>query len=249
MTKRHTQEKKMKSSLKLFLGGLAVASGLTLANTKPAQATCADNPYMGTICWTMSYYCPRNYAEANGQILAISGNDALYSLLGTFYGGDGRSSFGLPDLRGRTNIGTLQGPGLSNVYLGQKIGAEKHLITVANMPAHSHTVSLGNNITLSGTVTGVSDNGSQTTPEGNFPGARPSSGGTLKEMKPYYTDGSGTNPVLMAGDSVEVTVNPSKVPTEPAFDNISQQEALPLRAPQVGVRACIAMKGTYPPRS
>ncbi len=92
-------------------------------------------------------FAPKNWAYCNGQLIPIAQNTALFSLLGTTYGGDGRVNFGLPDLRGRVAIGAGQGPGLSNYVLGQVAGSETVTLTTANMPAHIHpataTVSVG----------------------------------------------------------------------------------------------------------
>ena len=78
--------------------------------------------------------------NVNGQILPIAQNQALFSLFGTMYGGDGRTSFALPDMRGRSPVHVGQAPGLSNIVQGQKAGAETTQLTAANMPSHSHEV-------------------------------------------------------------------------------------------------------------
>src|SRR5271163_5116807 len=83
-------------------------------------------------------FAPTGWALANGQILPISQNTALFSLLGTQFGGDGKSNFALPDLRGRAPIGQGQGPGLSNYSMGGVQGAEAVTLTTATTPAHSH---------------------------------------------------------------------------------------------------------------
>lgn len=85
-------------------------------------------------------FAPRNWALCGGQLLSINSNQALFSLLGTTYGGDGRTTFGLPDFRGRRGVGAGTGPGLNPVQLGQKGGAETHIMTQAEMPAHSHDI-------------------------------------------------------------------------------------------------------------
>ena len=91
----------------------------------------------------VGYNCAqRGFALCAGQLLPISQNTALFSLLGTTYGGDGVSTFGLPDLRGRTAIGMGHGPGLSNRTIGQRGGSETNTLTVAEMPAHNHTATL-----------------------------------------------------------------------------------------------------------
>ena len=84
-------------------------------------------------------FAPRNWAFCAGQTMAIASNTALFSLLGTTYGGNGQTTFALPDLRGRVPVGTGQGPGLSYISLGEVAGAATHTLTSTEMPAHTHT--------------------------------------------------------------------------------------------------------------
>lgn len=97
-----------------------------------------SEPFVGEIRMFAGNFAPRGWAFCDGQLLAVSQNDALFSLLGTIYGGDGRTTFGLPDLRGRLPIHAGTGPGLSPRRLGAKGGAEKVTLTVNQMPSHSH---------------------------------------------------------------------------------------------------------------
>ena len=83
---------------------------------------------------------PRNWLYCNGQIMSIAQNTALFSLLGTTYGGNGKTTFAIPDLRSRVPVGTGAGPGLTNYALGQLAGTETNTITVANLPAHTHAI-------------------------------------------------------------------------------------------------------------
>jgi microcystin-dependent protein len=87
-------------------------------------------------------FAPRNWAFCAGQILPIAQNTALFSLLGTVYGGNGQTTFALPDLRGRAVVGKGQGPGLSQYDLGQVSGEEITTLTPVQMAAHAHTVSV-----------------------------------------------------------------------------------------------------------
>lgn len=87
-------------------------------------------------------FAPRNWAFCAGQILPIAQNTALFSLLGTTYGGNGQTTFALPDLRGRAVIGRGQGPGLSSYDLGQVSGAETATLLLTQMPAHAHPVAV-----------------------------------------------------------------------------------------------------------
>ena len=97
-----------------------------------------SEPYVGEIRMFAGNFAPRGWAFCDGQLLAVSQNDALFSLLGTIYGGDGRTTFGLPDLRGRIPIHAGHGPGLSERRLGAKGGEEKVTLTVNQMPSHGH---------------------------------------------------------------------------------------------------------------
>jgi microcystin-dependent protein len=85
-------------------------------------------------------FAPRNWAFCAAQIMSIAQNTALFSLLGTTYGGNGQTTFGLPDFRGRVAVGTGTGPGLPNVTLGELAGSPTTTLTTNNMPAHNHAV-------------------------------------------------------------------------------------------------------------
>ncbi len=96
----------------------------------------------GTIATIMMFggnFAPRNWAFCAGQLIAISQNTALFSLLGTNYGGNGTTTFGLPDLRSRVAIGAGQGPGLANYALGEMSGFENTTLLQTQMAAHTHT--------------------------------------------------------------------------------------------------------------
>jgi microcystin-dependent protein len=96
--------------------------------------------YLGEITLVPYSFAPRGYAFCQGQIMSISQNTALFSLLGTTYGGDGVTTFGLPDLRGRCAVSSGQGPGLSNYSLGEPTGAETVTLTTNQIPLHAHGV-------------------------------------------------------------------------------------------------------------
>lgn len=115
-----------------------------------SQQALASEPFLGTIKYFGFNFAPRGWTTCDGQLLSVSQNDALFSLLGTMYGGDGRTTFGLPDMRGRMPVHTGQGPGLSNHPMGQKSGAESVSLTTNQLPSHSHSLmatdSAGNQI-------------------------------------------------------------------------------------------------------
>ena len=97
-------------------------------------------PFIGEIFMFGGTFAPRNYALCDGQLLPILSFTALFSIFGTTYGGDGRTTFGLPDLRGRAPMHPGQGPGLSSRNLGQKGGQENVTLTANQLPAHTHTL-------------------------------------------------------------------------------------------------------------
>jgi microcystin-dependent protein len=102
--------------------------------------------FVGSLMACSWQYQTRNFAFCNGQLMAINQNQALFSLLGTSFGGDGRTTFGLPNLQGRTPIGFGNGQGLSPYIIGQNAGEAAHTLSIGEMPQHVHTLS-GNSAT------------------------------------------------------------------------------------------------------
>lgn len=96
-------------------------------------------PFIGEIKMFSGNFAPRGWAFCDGQLLAINSNTALYSILGTIYGGDGRTTFALPDLRGRMAIHAGSGPGLSLRRLGEKSGQETVTLNILEIPFHNHS--------------------------------------------------------------------------------------------------------------
>ncbi len=97
-----------------------------------------STPFIGEIRMFGGNFVPRGWAFCDGQLLAIAQNDVLFALIGTTYGGDGQTTFSLPDLRGRIPVHAGQGPGLSGYVLGQQAGVETVTLTQQQLPVHSH---------------------------------------------------------------------------------------------------------------
>jgi microcystin-dependent protein len=118
-------------------------------------------PFIGEIRNFGFNFAPTGWAQCNGQLLPIYSNSALFSLLGTMYGGNGMTNFALPDLRGRVPIGVGSGPGLSTRVQGEWAGDETTTLATNNLPAHSHAlnakVGIGNQATPSGHLLAASD--------------------------------------------------------------------------------------------
>ena len=105
-----------------------------------------DNAYIGAIMIFAGNFAPRGWALCNGQVLSIAQNTALFSILGTTYGGNGQTTFALPDLRGRVAVSQGQGPGLTNYVLGEVTGTENVSLLITEMPAHNHAATTAINV-------------------------------------------------------------------------------------------------------
>ncbi|MEZ4701043.1 MAG: tail fiber protein [Rhodothermales bacterium] len=121
-----------RSTLSLFICLLLAVSA---ASTRPALA---QDPFVGEVRLVGFNFCPRGWTEASGQLLPIAQYQALFSLYGTIYGGDGQTTFALPDLRGRAPIHEGQGAGLQTYTMGQRGGAESITLTPNEIPSHAH---------------------------------------------------------------------------------------------------------------
>lgn len=97
-----------------------------------------SEPFVGEIRMFAGNFAPRSWALCDGQLLSVSSNNALFSLLGTIYGGDGRTTFGLPDMRGRLPIHMGSGPGMTTRPIGQKSGSETVTVIAGELPTHTH---------------------------------------------------------------------------------------------------------------
>ncbi len=102
-------------------------------------------PFIGQIQAFGFTFAPQGWQQCNGQLISIAQNTALFALLGTTYGGNGQTTFALPDLRGRSMVHPGQGPGLSFITQGEQAGTESVTVFIPNLPAHNHSVSIAVN--------------------------------------------------------------------------------------------------------
>jgi len=130
------------------------------------------NPFVGEIRLFAGNFAPQGWAFCDGSLLAIAENDALFNLIGTTYGGDGQSTFALPDLRGRVPLHQGQGPGLSNRFIGQAGGQEQVSLLPAHLPSHSHPLMATTDAAVSGASVAGNLTGKAATTSfyGNTPG-------------------------------------------------------------------------------
>jgi microcystin-dependent protein len=131
----------------LTVNYIIATSGL-YPNSPPGN----DGTFLGQLRLFAGSFAPTGFEFADGQLLQIADYDSLFSLIGTTYGGDGQSTFALPDMRGRVPIGVGSGPGLTNRILGSPSGAEAVTLSVANLPSHAHAVSVPGDFNFNGVV-------------------------------------------------------------------------------------------------
>ncbi len=206
---------------------------LTVGGLHSQQAwACPAEPFIGTICQVGFTFCPRGYAETNGQLLAIASNTALFSLLGTTYGGDGRTTFALPDLRGRSMVHVGQGPGLSNIRPGQRGGAEQTSLNVNNLPAHNHSATSTSNVNV--TLRGTNSAGNSSTPGNNVPAS--------KGRTDIYSTG-------MADVDMGASAINASATTTTTVGNTGSGVSFENRSPYLGILHCIALQGIFPSRN
>ena len=179
-----------------------------------------SDPYLGQIILFAGNFAPRGWAFCNGQILQIGPNTALFSILGTTYGGDGQTTFALPDLRGRVPVGLGQGPGLSNVSLGEMAGEPVHTLMNDEMPMHNHPAQ--------GQIKATDGGGNSAAPGGNFPAAS-----TARDS--IYSNVADTTMNTYAS---QVTV-----------DAAGGSQPHNNMQPYLGLNYIIALEGVYPTRS
>ncbi|WP_167619843.1 phage tail protein [Maribellus sediminis] len=177
-------------------------------------------PFIGQIIMFGGNFAPRGWALCDGQILPINNYQALFSLLGTTYGGDGRTTFALPDLRGRLAMHPGSGPGLSTRRLGERSGTETVTLTTPEMPSHNHTAN--------GTIQAKNGQPDESNPGNAVPASL--SGGT---------EGYAETPnTTMKANAVEVTVGNSG-------GNLPHNNVQPYQC----VNFIIALEGIYPSRN
>ncbi len=197
-----------------------------------------STPLLSEIMPWPGIYAPRSWAFCQGQLLAISANDALFSLLGTTYGGDGRTSFGLPDMRGRMSVGAGTGPGLSPYPLGARFGTETVTLNLLELPVHNHSAQMQSVPTP--IVAGVDGSGNQDSPNGHKVANAGFSSGPSSTAVQMYSDSS---PDTTVGGLESLPVGSI------TLFNAGASESHENRMPFQVINFCIALYGIYPSRS
>ncbi|NQY05169.1 MAG: phage tail protein [Flavobacteriaceae bacterium] len=185
-------------------------------------------PFIGQIIAFGGNFAPRGWAFCDGQLLSISQNTALFSILGTIYGGDGRTTFALPDLRGRAPMHEGTGPGLPSVKLGTRAGTATKTLTVLNMPSHNHMLSPQ----ATAAISVNEDDGDSTEPKGrNF--------GLVDGSSKLYNS-EATTEAMASGNIGGISGITNNVGGGQSFD---------AHQPYLAINYIIAMQGTFPSRN
>jgi microcystin-dependent protein len=177
--------------------------------------------YLAEIRMFAGNFSPRGWYSCSGQVLSISANTALFALLGTTYGGDGQTTFALPDFRGRRPIGVGQGAGLGIVDLGQAFGAETNTLIVSHLPPHNHLIS--GTITQGANAERVATTGA---PSGNYPSI-------VNVTSAYSTTADSNTGALSHNLSLGV---------------VGSGAPISLQSPYLGINLIICAEGIFPSR-
>ena len=218
--------------------------------------------YLGTIIAVALDFAPRGFMLCQGQLLSIQQNSALFSLLGTRFGGDGITTFALPDLRGRAPVGAGQGPGIDGVALGMAWGTNNVTqnvngrgtasLTEDNLPKHTHPVNIsGDAFSVTSTLHA---NASATGASAPSEGATLASGGPVRTgiyasgATPDTALNAGSVTTKLSGDLNTTTGNNAGngTPFEVPFNSLI---VTPVVQPSLGINYCICVEGIFPSRS
>ena len=187
-----------------------------------------SDPTIGEITMFGAPWAPRNWALCNGDLLPISQFTALFSIIGTNFGGDGRTTFGLPDLRARVPRGQGTGPGLDQVMVGMAGGSEFASITVANMPSHAHPH------THTATVHAEARLGDENSPGDNVFALAPQGTNIYHDIDDNRQD------ILMHANTVQLSTDSTLA---------GGNQPIGLLNPYVGINYIIALEGIFPSRN
>ncbi len=214
MNIRKLKKRFQKAGATLCLAGFASISATVLTTSAHAE------PFIGEVRAFGEGFCPRSWVPADGRLLAISSNTALFSIIGTTFGGDGRTTMAMPNLMGRIAQSPGRGPGLSTLSLGEQGGAPTRTLTTVTLPTHNHLVNATNS------------QGNKFGPGGDLL-ADPNTDDPNTEVK-IYRDGSAT---------------PNRTMDPAMIHNTGGSQPIDVQSPYLALTWCIAQFGLYPSRS
>lgn len=229
----------------------SLTAAMMFMTTAPNSATAGMEPFIGEISYVAFNFAPKGWYQCDGQTLPINQYQALFSLLGTAYGGNGTTTFALPDMRGRVPVHQGQHPGGSMFNMGQVSGTENMALTVNNMPTHNHpatatstsTSAIAPGSTATSTLKAVNSDADIKTAAGN----------SLANAKGLNTAYSASAPnVSMNSASIETTLNGLNIVTTTSTNvdigMTGGSQPFSIMQPYTVVNCIIAWNGVYPSR-
>ncbi|MFB2662927.1 phage tail protein [Shewanella mangrovisoli] len=197
------------------------------------------DPFIGEIRMFAGTFAPRGWAFCNGQLLPIQSNQALFALIGTTYGGNGQTTFALPNLQGRVPVHQGQGPGTSQYVLGEMAGQETVTLTSSQMPIHNHAIDLTGTGNVSVALGASSANGNTPTPSPTTVPAKVASG--LNALNAFSSTAPDTN-LLPVNTTTSVHLTGTTT-------NTGNSLPVGVRQPYLTVNFIIALEGIFPSRN
>ena len=208
-------------------------------------------PFMGQIITVGFNFAPQGWAFCDGQLLPIAQNTALFSLLGTTYGGDGRTSFGLPDLRGRVPMHAGRGAGLREYHLGEREGRENITLTSSQLPRHKHTATLTSSsttpITATATLNVKNGLGNSDAANNNYLAIGEAKDG--RDTYPISNGYSTTSTSTMNSDAVKVKIAGGSIEGAVSVENTGGSQPVSIMQPSLALNYIIALQGVFPSRN
>ena len=230
----------------------SLAASITLFTAVPNSATAAPEPFVGEMSYVAFDFAPRNWAKCDGQLLPISQYQALYALLGNKYGGDGRTTFGLPDMRGRVPIHQVSGPGLPTFAMGSMGGQASTTLSVDQMPQHTHSTTANSTsisvvapgATATSTLKAANSDPDQKNAQGNSLANAKGLGQTYSASAPNVDMNAGSIVTTLGDINVTTTTD-----TTVSAGNAGASMPFSIMQPYTTVNCIIALEGTFPPRN
>lgn len=224
----------------------SIIATTTLFTATQKLAFAGADPFIGEISYVGFNYAPTGWAKCDGAELSISQYSALYSLLGSTFGGDGRNTFALPDMRGRVPVHQGTAPNLSNYTMGQKGGAETVTLLVSNLPAHTHSAtavstSIASGGNVSSTLKAINSDASEKNAQNN------ALANSIGLNKAYSTTAPNVN---MHANSIDSTLSGLTIntATQVSISSTGGNQPLSVKQPYLVVNCIIALEGIYPSR-
>ncbi len=227
------------------------AASITLLTAAPNSAIAGSEPFIGEMNYVAFNYAPRDWAKCDGQLLQISQNQALFALLGNAYGGDGRTTFGLPDMRGRVPIHQGRGPGLSDFTMGSMGGQALTALSIDQMPQHTHQATANSTsisvvapgATATSTLKAVNSDADQKNAQGNSLANAKGLGQAYSTSAPNVDMNAGSIVTTLGDVNVTTTTD-----TTVSVGATGASNQFSIMQPYTTVNCIIALEGIFPPR-